>query len=113
MKLYAYHGLYYYFNDETSVKAGFLAPFTEAEKDIIYSDPNFGLNNVGSLYYWFKSAQSITDSLSLFYRQSILVYFNQKGVTTMTKAILDNLVGPKSIITMIIQTEDETAKIAY
>jgi hypothetical protein len=84
MKLYAYHGLYYYFNDEASVKAGFLAAFTDTEKDIIYSDPFFGLNSVGGLYYWFKSAQSSTDSLSLFYRQSILVYFNQKGVTTMT-----------------------------
>ena len=112
MKLYAYHGLYYYFNDEALVKAGFLSSFSDQEKNTIYSDPNFGLNNVGGLYYWFKAAQNSTDSLSMYYRKAIMVYFTSKNVK-MSQAQLDNMLGPKSIITMIIQTEDETAKIAY
>ena len=80
MKLYAYHGLYYYFNDEALVKAGFLSSFSDQEKNTIYSDPNFGLNNVGGLYYWFKAAQNSTDSLSMYYRKAIMVYFTSKNV---------------------------------
>ena len=107
-RYYAYNAFFFFFQDWQNLEPGVFGNETIAPSDQtkIYEDETYGMNSQFKLCYWVRAADP--DNI---YRMEdakfLQIYFKTKSVN-ITNEAMDNIVGPKSSLRMIINYLRET-----
>ena len=78
--LYANNAIQYFFNDYAEVQTWVLPTLTEANQNIVYTDPNYGMGNYMTLAKWMACAMQDHPERSSEWPE-IQAYFATVGVT--------------------------------
>ena len=54
-RLYAYNALDYFFSNEDDVKAFVIPTLTPEDQNLVYTDPNYGMNSLNGLAKWMST----------------------------------------------------------
>lgn len=100
-RLYAWNVLNFYFKDEASVNKNVLTTLSATDQHTVYTDKNYGLNNLKGLAVWCAAGVGISGWETSAPAKEAQAYFESKGITLSTTQ-MTLIVGNGSMLRQIM-----------